>query len=189
MKKVLINVDTIKANANRSQAIDAAQVINIRLIPALEAIGQTINDTVLKDCLMGANATRESYFNSVQADTKGTKTPGIKKQLEDAGAEAWENFEQELTFVRREARNTNFLTIVDGACTLTPENEEKLEDLSRTYLTEPAEIEAYNLHVEIIEKLNQLFQGRAPFRWIDIFLEDPAGKICRNDETNYSKLV
>jgi len=189
MERILINERNIQASESRSQAQEAAQVINSRLIPALEAIGQTISDAVLKDCLSGANATKKSYFLSVEADTKGTKTPGIKKQLEDAAIEAWERFEQELTFVRREARNASFLTIIDGQCVLTPANEEKLTEAARLYITDPAEIAAYKLHVEIIEKMNQLFKGQTPYRWFNLFPGDATGKISRNDETDYSKLV
>ena len=154
MEKILINERNITAGESRSQALEAAQVINSRLIPALETIGQDITDAVLKDCLTGGRTTKESYFKSVEADTKATRTPGIKKQLEDAGAEAWERFEQELTAVRQQARNAAYLTIFDGQAVLTPANEEKLAEAARIYITDPAEIAAYKLHNEIAEKLN-----------------------------------
>jgi hypothetical protein len=109
--------------------------------------------------------------------------------MEEAASEAFEKFERELSIVRKEARNYKHLTIVDEVCTLTPENLEKLSDTCRTYLTDPKEIAAYKLHVEIIEKLNQLFNGNTPYRWTGIFQEDGKGNICRNDQTDYSKLV
>ncbi len=187
-EKILVNENSIQVNSNRSQALDAAKVINDRLTPALAEIGLTISDPVLKDCLQGASSTQKSYFEAVKMDIKATRTPSIRKQMEDAAKEAWERFERELSNVRREARNYKFLTIVDGQCILSPENEEKLADTARIYLSDEKEIQAYKLHVEIIEKLNQLFRGQTPYRWAALFPE-AAGKIARNEETNYSKLI
>lgn len=186
-ERILVNEGSINGALALDQAQDTAQVINIRLIPALEAIGQSITDAVLKDCFSGAKATRKTYFDAFKADIKGTRTPSIVKQMTEAANEAFEAFERELSFVRMEARNYKFLTIEAGQCVLTPENQEKLLDQFRIYITDPKEVEAYKLHVEIVEKLNQLFKGRVPYLWHSLFVEDPTGKICRNDGTSYSR--
>ena len=188
MKKVLVNEGAIQAGSALNQARDAAAIINAKLAPALESIGFQTTDEILKDCLLGATQTRQTYFEGVAKDIKATRTPSIRKQAREAADEAWEAFERELVHVRREARNYKFLTVEDGQAVLNPDNEEKLRDASRIYLTDPAEIEAYNLHVEIIEKLNQLFKGKTPFRWFTIFPE-AGGQITRWDETDYSKFV
>jgi len=188
MEKILINENQLAAGSALSQAEDAAAIINSKLTPALEAIGVQITDDIMKDCLLGGNQTRKDYFDAVAKDLKGTRTPSIKQQMQEAADEAFEVFERDLTTVRREARNYKFLTIVDGEAVLSAENEDKLRDQSRIYLTDPKEIEAYKFHVEIIEKLNQFFKGRVPFRWSQIFPE-VGGVIVRNEDTIYSKLV
>ena len=188
-KKILVNSNEIQAGRIVDEALTTAQTINTRLIPALEAIGQTTTNEVLKDCLLGATETKKAYFAGVEQDIKATRTPSIRKQMQEAAADEWDRFERELFNIRRETRQSKFLTIENGNCTLTRGNEEKLRDSQRIYLTDPKEIEAYKLHVEVVEKLNQLFKGQPPFRWTNIFPIDNTGKISRNDETDYSKLV
>ena len=188
-KKILVNENQIAARAIVDQALTTAQTINTRLIPALETIGMTITNEALKDLLLGATETKKAYFAGVESDIKATRTPSIRKQMQEAAADEWDRFERELFNIRRETRQSKFLTIEAGVCTLTPGNEEKLKDSCRIYLTDPKEIAAYQLHIEIVDKLNQLFKGQPPFRWINIFPIDNTGKISRNEDTDYSKLV
>ena len=186
--KILVNENMIQAGAAVNQANDTAAIINGKLTPALEALGIQITEEVMRDCLLGATQTRQTYFEGVAKDIKATRTPSIRKQAQEAADEAWELFERDLSHVKREARNYKFLTIEGGKCTLNPDNEEKLRDSSRIYITDPNEIKAYNLHVEIIEKLNELFKGAVPYRWFTIF-PLVSDKIERNDETDYSKFI
>lgn len=188
MERVLINENSIAAAAALDRAKDTAQLINSKLTPALLAIGVQISDETLQDCLSGGSNTRKGYFEAVRQDTKATRTPSLRKQMEEFADSAYELFEGELALIRKEARNYKFLTVVNGECVLTLANEEKLNDISRIYLTDPKEIEAYNLHVEITDLLNRLFKGRPPYLWASIFLES-TGRIYRNDETIYSKLI
>ena len=188
-EKILVNQNEIAASAVLSAAQEAAGLINSRLTPALLTIGLSLTDGTMKDCLLGAKETEKNYFDNVEKDIKNTRTPSIKKQLEGAAGEAWETFAAELSRIRKEAKNYRFLTVENGLCVLTPDNKEKLLDTVKIYLTEPAEIEAYKLHVEIIEKLNKLFNGSIPYRWQSIFVESASGQITRNDSTNYQILA
>ena len=189
MKKVLISENQIQVNDNLNKAIEAAAVINERLTPALATIGIELNNDVLKDCLAGATATKKAYFDAVGNDVKKIMTPAIKQQLRSEAEIAWEQFTHILAGIRSEVRNPTFLTVNDGKCKLTPENAGKLAEMHKIYLTDPAEIEAYNLHVEIVAKLNQMFKGNPPHFWPALFQCDSAGTFTRNDMTDYSKLV
>lgn len=188
-EKVLINENQIQVNDNLNKAIEAAAVINERLTPALATIGIELNNDVLKDCLAGATATKKAYFDAVGNDVKKIMTPAIKKQMRDEAEIAWEHFADKLAGIRAEARNAVFLTVNDGKSKLTPENAAKLAEMHKVYLTDPAEIEAYNLHVEIVALLNQMFKGNPPHFWPALFQCDSAGTFTRNDMTDYSRLV
>ncbi|MEI7423571.1 MAG: hypothetical protein WCK18_15820 [Prolixibacteraceae bacterium] len=188
MERILINENVFHSGSAIDQAANSARVINARLAPALQAIGFELCAETLKDCLSGANVTRKAYFSAVEADIKTTRTPSIRKHMQDAADEAFEAFERELLQVRNEARNYKFLIVEGGKCVLTPDNEEKIKELSRIYVTEKKEVEAFKTHSQIVELLNQLFGGRIPYRWSSIFLEKE-NAIIRNDETDYSKLI
>jgi len=188
MEKFLINENVFHSGGIIDQAANSARAINGRLAPALQAIGFDLSNETLKDCLSGASATRKAYFAAVETDLKTTRTPSIKKQMQDAADEAFEAFERELLLVRREAQNYKFLIVENGKCVLTADNEEKIRELSRIYVTEKKEVEAFKIHCEIVKRLNELFGGRIPYRWSSIF-QEKENQIIRNDQTDYLKIV
>lgn len=188
MEKILINDNSIQVATVIDQAEETAGTINSRLIPALEALGIQINDEVLKDCFTGAEQTKKNYFKAVEKDLKATLTPAIAQQMRAAAIKAFDSFESDLLAMRRQAQKWEYLTIEGGKCILTQEQGEKLADLSRIYISDPKEIEAFKLHTQIVEKLNELFKGNIPIKWFNLFPTD-GNIICRNDGTDYSKLV
>lgn len=187
-EKILVNENQIQVSDQLDKANETALLINERLTPALATIGIEINNEVLKDCLKGVTATKKVYFDAVGNDVKKIATPAIKKQLMNEAQIVWEQFADKLTAISAEAKNAAFLEVVNGICLLTPENALKLAETHKIYLTDPAEIKAYNIHIEIVAKLNQMFKGNAPHFW-PILFHCEAGTFNRNDSTDYSKLV
>lgn len=189
-EKILINSNSIAAQTAIESANEAAKVINERLEPALKTIGIPFTMDVLKDCFSGATKTEKNYFDALEKDLKTIKTPSISNSLEATATEAWEKFESTLTEVRREAGNHHQrLTIIEGEAVLSPDGEEIILEAHRIYLTDASEKTAYLLHCEVVEKLNQLFNNKAPYQWQTIFAIDASGKIYRNESTNYEIIV
>ena len=189
MQKVLVNTNQIQAAAAVDQARANANTINVLLAPALESIGVGLTDEILKDCLNGAEALKAAYDKEVENDAKNIKNHVVRTQMRETAASAWKDLAQHIATAKRIVASPNHLQVLFGECCLSNENEKKIMESMAVYITDPKEIAAYELHLEIVKKLNQLFQGSVPFGWSVIFQEDRNGQIVRNDETNYSILV
>jgi hypothetical protein len=187
-ERILINQNQIQQNTLVSEVKESAELINTKLIAALEEIGVILTSEVFKDCMSGANVIKKEYLKLLNSDIKGIRTLSIKKKLIEDAEKALKSFENSLIGIKRDLKQTQFLTVENGMCVLTDENEEKLRDSVRIYITEPNEIEAYNLHKEAANILNSLFNGKFPYQWQVIF-EQTNGGIKMNDGTNYSKIV
>lgn len=192
-ERVLINDNSLRVSSYLDDARETILLVNERLLPALAKIGfQPIGDESLKDCLLsGAADIRKVYFENMEKDLKGIKNPAIREEMGSQGTAAWDQFEAILAEISRDARFVTYLTMEKGKCVITAENEARLADSARIYITDPKQIEAYELHVEIVEKLNQLFNNKAPgrYRWFNLFPEDANGRIVRNENTDYSTIV
>ncbi|NEW84561.1 MAG: hypothetical protein GZ094_19645 [Mariniphaga sp.] len=189
VERILVNDQQIRVSSVLDEAKAAVQAINSRLIPAMETIGISPSQLSIKDCIVAvATATKKGYFADVALDLKATRTPGIRKQQQEAAEIEWYVFEDVLSLVRREVKHLEYLTITEGKAELTAANAEKLADAHRSYITDPKEMAVYNLHVEIVNKLNQLFKGNIPFQWWGHFPHGANGQIVRNDNTNYEYL-
>jgi len=187
-ERILINQNQILQNKLVSEAKESVEIINTKLVAALGEIGVELTNEVLKDCMVGANVIRKEYLKLLNSDIKGIRTLSIKKKLIEDAEKALESFTNSLIGIKRDLNQTQFLTVENGLCVLTVENEEKMRESARIYITEPNEIEAYNLHKEAAEILNRLFNGKFPYQWQVIF-EQTNGGIKINDGTNYSKIV
>ncbi|MEI8087162.1 MAG: hypothetical protein WCG93_13210 [Paludibacter sp.] len=187
-ERILINQNQILQNKLVSEAKESVEIINTKLVAALGEIGVELTNEVLKDCMVGANVIRKEYLKLLNSDIKGIRTLSIKKKLIEDAEKALESFTNSLIGIKRDLNQTQFLTVENGLCVLTVENEEKMRESARIYITEPNEIEAYNLHKEAAEILNRLFNGKFPYQWQVIF-EQTNGGIKMNDGTNYSKIV
>ncbi len=187
-EKILINENQIRQNDLLAQAHETVKLINGELIPALYEIGMVLTLDIIQDSLTGTNEIRKMFFANVEKDTKNIKTIAIKKKLVEAAEKSFETFNNELDSLKKDLKQVDYLTVEDGLCILSEENEEKLIDSARIYLTEPKEIEIYKIHREAAEILNRLFKGKFPLFWYNIFVENN-GVISVNDSTLYSKIV
>ena len=190
MGKVLVNENEIAADLVISNTKDAVELINSKLLEKIKKLGLEIKDEVIQDLLKGTGTTKKLYMATVKADLVKIKNPAIKNGMQFQADDAWNSFENAYIPIRREVgSNYQYISVVDGKVVLSLESENLIREAHHRYITDPKEIEAYNLHAEIVEKINQLFNGKIPYRWFSIFLEDGTGKMGRNDLTDYSKLV
>ena len=190
MQKILVKNNEMAATTAIDNANGAAKAINERLVPALKTIGISITQEVLKDCFSGATKTEKNYFDALEKDLKGIKTPSISNSLEATATNAWEKFKGVLLLVRREAGASHQqLTIIEGEAVLSLESEQTIRETYRTYLSDEKEIAAYHLFIDIADKLNQLFKGSVPLYFNTLFPADANGVIHAHENIDYTKFI
>lgn len=187
--KILVNKNEINASIAIDQVREEAKAVNTFLVPLLKKIGVALTDEILKDFLAGAVELKKAYDKEVAKDLNSLSNHAIRTQMSETAAQAWKDTEEQIALSKIIVRNAKHLKVVDGYCNFPPENEEKIRESIAIYITDPKEIEAYNLHLEIIEKMNQLFNGVVPVRWWVLFPENSTGQIYRNEDTNYQYLT
>lgn len=190
MEKILVKTNDLAAGQAISNAQYAATAINNQLAPALRTLGILMTPDILKDCFSGAKTTEKAYFEALEKDLKGIKTPSISNSLEATATIAWEKFESTLLEVKREAGTSHqHLTIVEGEAVLSLESEEAIRETYRVYLTDEKELAAYRLFIDVADRLNQIFKGNVPLYFNTLFPADANGVIHVHENIDYTKFI
>lgn len=198
MEKVLIRENTILADGKISQAKDMAREINKEIIPALEELGIEVSIDVISDLLRNkGKKTCENFLLSIEDDVKRFKT----KHQKDKIRESVEKDISELQLLIERTLNCLYSDIKKGlylpiekifafdkttGIFLTKEGEDQLKESSKTYLTKPEEIKAYNDHLKAVDALNEFFKGRVPIWWERLFVHNNNGIFKPHEDADYS---
>jgi hypothetical protein len=190
MEKVLIKQNTILADSKISQAKEIAQDVNKVILPALEELGVEISMELIKDCLKdNGKKTIEVFLQNIEDDIKRFKTKFQKDRVRESASQEIVKFERLLGIALLSIRNIP-LDVFDYSKNtgvfISEAGEEKLKESAKTYLTDPAEIKAYNDHVSAVEALNNLFKGRTPLWWHRLFQQDGNGFFKPDENVDYS---
>lgn len=190
MEKILINENIIRQSDAMTDVKETIQIINSEFKVALGELGmKKMSTELLKDCLIDTAARIEkTYFKAIDNDLSGIATPAIKNSLLLDADIAFGAFKTKLNKIKRNVKHIEFLTFEDDLCVLTPENEARLLDSLKIYISDNKEIEAYKRHKAAANALNDFFEGEFPLYWFNLFVCEN-GKITVNENTNYSKFV
>lgn len=156
MEKVLVH-----ENESKFEAVFAS--INGSLIPMIQKIADAYNAleigdfelSVVNDLLSGGRKTRKKYLGKVEANLKKAGIRGaalrslIQKSEEDLEPLRISNLGHDGTLL-------GYLSVVEGKVVVTKESEEELRNRFRVFLSDPEAIRIYNIHKEIIERLNEI---------------------------------
>ena len=190
MEKILVNENIIRQSEAMADVKETIQIINSEFKEALIELGMkkmSLED--LKDCLIDTAARIEkNYLKAVDNDLSGITTPSIKNSLLLDADIAFGTFKSKLNKIKRKVKHVEFLTVEDDICVMTPENEARLLDSLKIYISDNKEIEAYKKHKAAADALNDFFAGEFPLYWFNLFVCEN-GKITVNENTNYSKFV
>lgn len=190
MEKILVNENIIRQSEAMADVKETIQIINSELREALKEIGvNKLSMETIVDCIMAsADQTGTNYFKSVKKDLDGIATFSIRKQYAYDAEYAFDAFRDKLNQIRPRVKHIGFLTIENDICVLTPENESRLLDSLKIYISDNREVEVYKRHKAAADALNVLFAGEFPMYWFNLFVCEN-GEIKVNENTNYSKFV
>jgi len=189
MEKILIRENEGQQIQIVQRAKEEAQNINTKLAPAMAALGVELDDEAFKDCILSdCEETRTVYFGALEADLENIKNPGVRDAMRQDAREAFTGFTDTVRTLKAETTLRQFLSISDGVCILTPDNEAALLDSVKTYAVGAEQIEAYNQLKAIIDALNDFHKGNIPPGWQAIF-EIKDGVFYPNSQIDYSWIV
>lgn len=188
MEKILIKENTIRQAEAMAEVKATIQIINSEFREALGELGiKKMSLAVFKDCFMGtASQVEKNYYKAVENDLASITTPSIRNSLSLDAEIAFDTFRAKLKKIKLRTKNVQILTIEDDLCVLTPENETKLFECMKIYISDNKEIEAYKRHKAAADALSEFFNGDFPLYWYNLFVcED--GKVKVNENTDYSR--
>ena len=156
MKKVLVH-----ENESKFEAVFAS--INGSLIPMIQKIADAYNAleigdfelSVVNDLLAGGRKTRKKYLGKVEANLKkaGIRGAALRSLIQKSE----EDLEPlRISSLGHDGTLLGYLSVVEGKVVVTKESEEELRNRFRVFLSDPEAIRIYNIHKEIIERLNEI---------------------------------
>lgn len=156
MKKVLVH-----ENESKFEAVFAS--INGSLIPMIQKIADAYNAleigdfelSVVNDLLAGGRKTRKKYLGKVEANLKkaGIRGAALRSLIQESEADLEP---LRISSLGHDGTLLGYLSVVEGKVVVTKESEEELRNRFRVFLSDPEAIRIYNIHKEIIERLNEI---------------------------------
>ena len=172
MKETKIWIGTQIVNQTRieSEIRNAIIAINAPLREAIESIGFEPSEELLKDCLGGARAITQQYYERLNKELSILTIPSSKVLFEQSAKEGLKKFHT----VRRDVvnkceLNSKYISFENGFAVFSEESRKQLDEDMGIYISDPEEIELYNLHVEACKALNNFFQGYVSPVWNQMF--------------------
>ena len=190
MEKILVKENIIRQSEAMADIKETIQIINSEFKEALIELGiKKMSLAVLKDCLIStANQVEKNYYKAVENDLSSITTPSIRNSLLLDAQIEFGAFRTKLKKIKPKVKNVEYLTIEDNLCVLTPEDEARLLDSLKIYISDNKEVEAYKRHKAAADALNVFFAGEFPLYWFNLFVCEN-GEIKVNENTDYSKYM
>lgn len=173
------NEERIKVGQNEAQIAEiqcqlstVIALINGEFRTALEGINFTLTSENLLDILTGGNKIALEYNQKLSTDIEKISIPGFRKMFENVARDAYSEYE----IVRLRmldkcySNNRQFISVVDGEAIVSDAAKKQIEEDCSTYITDPKEIELYNLHLKACDALNAMFQGYSSPYWRQMFI-------------------
>lgn len=175
MEKVLVNENQARFEATRN-------AIKKDVLPEINKAIQAYKDLdlgdftikTLADLVSGGSATRKRYLSNVESKMRkaGIRGAALKGLVEVAEEDLADLKACKLAFNRM---HLEYITLQDDKAIITPEAEEALRERFRVYISDPEAIRVFNLHNEIIDRLNEIagilkkkYGGELPFSISDL---------------------
>lgn len=188
--KIKIGTSSIRQLQIESEINSAIGHINGPLREAIENIGFTASEELLKDCLDGGRQITQEYYDRLNKELSILTIPSSKVLFEQSAHEGLKRFHT----IRQQVVDKcgigirKYISFEDEIAVFTNQSKEQLSEDMGIYLTDPEEIELYNLHQEACESLNNLFQGQISIEWYRLFDIDKNRQFKPESLTNYSFL-
>ena len=175
MKKILVH-----ENESKFEAVFAS--INGSLIPMIQKIADAYNAleigdfelSVVNDLLAGGRKTRKKYLGKVEDNLKkaGIRGAALRSLIQKSE----EDLEPlRISSLGHDGTLLGYLSVVEGKIVVTKESEEALRNRFRVFLSDPEAIHLYEIHKEIIGRLNEFaetvkskYGGALPFHIADL---------------------
>ena len=189
--KIKIGSQSIRQNQIEIDINTAIGSINGPLREALENIGFTPSDELFRDCLVGGQKITDQYYNRLADELKAISIPSSRELFQKAAQEGLKQFHT----VRQQVVNRcgsdvrKYISFQDEEAVFTEESQKQLIEDCGIYLTDPEEIELYNLHVKACEALNAMFDGHISPVWNQLFTWDKSKQFKPEPMTQYYALL
>lgn len=136
-------------------------------IPALKKSIETVNTEILQDILTQKGETRKELENTIRAEVKKVVIPAMRSKLENELVDILGDFDKAANEICRATSEATFIPIekyvIQNGKVYISDFENILDEVCTLYATTEEQIEAYNLAVEVSEKLNRLNEICKPF--------------------------
>ena len=169
--KIKIGTRSIRQIQIKSDIRSAIELINAPLREAIENIGFAPSEELLKDCLDGGRQITQDYYERLNKELSILSIPSSKVLFEQSAREGLKKFHA----VRQQVVDKcgmgirKYISFEDEIAVFSDLSEEQLIEDCGIYISDPEEIELYNLHQKACEALNNLFQGHIVYEWYRLF--------------------
>lgn len=148
---------------------DAAKACSIltNCIPALKKSIESVDTGTLQDILTEKGETRKELEKTIRAEVKKVVIPAMRSKLENELVDILGDFDKAANEIRRATSEAPFIPIekyvIQNGRVGISDFENILDEVCTLYAKTEEQIEAYNLAVEVSEKLNRLNEICKPF--------------------------
>ena len=168
--KIKIGAHVVNQTRIESELRDAIIAINAPLREAIESIGFEPSEELFKDCLDGGRAITQQYYERLNKELSILTIPSSKVLFEKSAKEGLKNFHTvRQDVVNKCGLNSKYISFENDLAAFSEESRKQLGEDCGIYITDPEEIELYNLHVDACNALNSLFQGHVSPVWNQMF--------------------
>lgn len=134
----------------------------------------------------------ELHADYIAHEVKAAAPAGATQMLKEIFEERAAARAEELVSVPLGSKRTHYasmLLISEGELTY---NVEAVKEAAIRYITEPAEIAAYERHLAAVKAMNEFFKGKAPDAWTGLrgfFWLNNAGEVVAAENVDYKNFI
>lgn len=169
--KIKIGIQNLVKTQLEYEIANAVALINGPLAESICNIGFTPSDEILKDCLNGGRAITQEYHERLTKELSIMTIPSSRTLFENSAREGLNKFHgtREQIVNKCGSNIRKYITFVNDLAVYSDDAKEQLNEDCGVFITNSEEIELYNLHLEVCNALNNLFQGHVSPVWNQMF--------------------
>ncbi|MFY9154110.1 MAG: hypothetical protein WAO52_18970 [Prolixibacteraceae bacterium] len=169
--KVRIGTQSLAMIQLESEISNAVALVNGPLAEAICNIGFTPSDEILKDCMNGGRAITQEYYERLTKELSVMSIPSSRTLFENSAREGLKQFHLTRKLIENKCSSNirKYISFENDLAVYSDEAKKQLNEDFGIYITNPDEIELYNLHLEACEALNNLFKGYRSHVWNQYF--------------------
>lgn len=188
-RRIKIGVSAAHEQRINEELRDFCAFANEKIIPAMAALSLPVSVSAV---VRYAANPQELHADYVAHEVKAAAPNGATQMLNEIFEERAAAQAEELAPIPPGTKRTRYASMLfldDGAMIY---NTEAVKEAATRYITDPAEIAAYDRHHAAVKAMNEFFKGKAPDAWTGLrgfFWLNNAGEVVAAENVDYKNFI